>query len=84
MPNLKPYQDVLCISLRGHILAGRPAAAVAQYEQYAKWLKNEFEAEPHHRGHPRIPSRQAWSQLDFLCLTKFREALPSVLKIAHN
>lgn len=39
-------QDVLCISLRGHILAGRPAAAVAQYEQYAKWLKNEFEAEP--------------------------------------
>lgn len=39
-------QDVLCISLRGHILAGRPAAAVAQYEQYAKWLKQEFEAEP--------------------------------------
>jgi len=39
-------QDVLCISLRGHILAGRPAAAVAQYEQYAKWLRQEFEAEP--------------------------------------
>jgi two-component SAPR family response regulator len=39
-------QDVLCVSLRGHILAGRPAAAVAQYEQYAKWLKQEFEAEP--------------------------------------
>lgn len=45
--NLDPTrQDVLCISLRGHILAGRPAAAVSQYEQYAKWLKSEFEAEP--------------------------------------
>lgn len=45
--NLDPTrQDVLCISLKGHILAGRPAAAVAQYEQYAKWLKNEFDAEP--------------------------------------
>jgi two-component SAPR family response regulator len=45
--NLDPTrQDVLCISLRGHILAGRPAAAVAQYEQYAKWLRQEFEAEP--------------------------------------
>lgn len=39
-------QDILCVSLRGHILAGRPAAAVAQYEQYARWLKSEFEAEP--------------------------------------
>lgn len=39
-------QDVLCISMRGHILAGRPAAAVSQYEQYAKWLKQEFESEP--------------------------------------
>jgi two-component SAPR family response regulator len=45
--NLDPTrQDVLCISLKGHILAGRPAAAVAQYEQYAKWLKSEFDAEP--------------------------------------
>lgn len=39
-------QDVLCLSLKGHILAGRPAAAVAQYEQYARWLKSEYEAEP--------------------------------------
>ncbi len=39
-------QDALVILLRAHIMAGRPASAVAQCDHFVKLLKREYDAEP--------------------------------------